>query len=146
MAKLSAFAAVFAALIALSAAATYTTTTVVTEINPQRQSCETEIQGMPMTHCKKYLATLSRPYEPSFLRSAVANPARYAEEHLEECCDEECCDEMRSISSSCRGDAARHMIKEMKEMWGQEEMQKMMVEKARAIPQKCNLRRYPTMV
>ncbi|KAL3647484.1 hypothetical protein CASFOL_008452 [Castilleja foliolosa] len=141
MAKLTAFVAFFATLIALSTATTYTTTTVVTEvteINPQ--SCQMEIQRMPMTHCKKYLATLSRPYEPSFLRSEVANPARYMEEHLEECCDE-----MKSVSSPCRGDAVRSMIKEMKEMWGKEEMQEMMMKKARTIPQKCELRRSPQL-
>ncbi|KAL3647471.1 hypothetical protein CASFOL_008439 [Castilleja foliolosa] len=138
MAKLAAFIAIIAALIALSTATTYTTTTtIVTEINPE-QSCQTEIQKMPLTNCKKYLAILSRSYEPSFLRSEVANPGQYTEQYLEECCNE-----MKRVSSPCRGDAVRRVMMEMRAMWGKEEMQEMMMKKARTIPQKCDLRRSP---
>ncbi|KAK6149334.1 hypothetical protein DH2020_016859 [Rehmannia glutinosa] len=138
MAKLTVFAAIFAALIALATASTYTTvvtTTVVDEENPQQ--CQREIQQMRMTHCMQYMQTRSSgsQYEPSFLRSAVANP-RYQEEHLQECCDE-----LKSVSSDCRGDAVRHLIKEMKQRYRtEEEMQQMIKDKAHALPSKCNLK------
>ncbi|KAI3456979.1 hypothetical protein Pfo_013642 [Paulownia fortunei] len=137
MAKLTVFAALFAALIALASATTYTTvvtTTVADEENPE-QSCQREVQQMRMRHCMQWMQTqMGRQFEPSFLRSAVANP-RYEEEHLEECCNE-----LRSVSSPCRCDAIRHMVTKMQQQYGtEEEMQQMLKQKAQSLPRMCKM-------
>ncbi|CAA0834583.1 Unknown protein [Striga hermonthica] len=142
MAKLTAFALVFAALFALSAATTYTTTvitTTTTEANPQGQEemCESEIRTKKMTHCMQYMCSgMGGQYELSFLRSAVANPRSSEEEHLEKCCEE-----LSNIRPQCRGPAVRRMMGQMKQQYGTQEMEKM-AQKARALPQMCHFTQY----
>ncbi|PIN07423.1 hypothetical protein CDL12_20010 [Handroanthus impetiginosus] len=73
------------------------------------------------------------PYEGSFVRSAVANPT-YKEEPLEECCNS-----LRSVSSPCRCEAIRHMMRRIQEEHGmEEEMQQMLKQKAQSLPRMCN--------
>lgn len=101
MAKLTAFAALFVALIAVASAYTTVVTTVVDEENPQ-QSCQMEVQRMQMSHCMQWMERGISPYETTaFLRSAVAN----AEEHQQECCSE-----MRKVRPDCHCDMVRKMM------------------------------------
>lgn len=139
MAKLAVFAVLFSAFIALASATTYTTvvtTTVDEEGNPQ-QSCQREMQQMgSMSGCMQYMRSqMGRgPYEASFLRSDVANP-EYQEEGLQECCSE-----LRRVSSPCRCEAMRHMMRQMQQHYGQEEQMQMMKERMQSLPQMCNMR------
>lgn len=140
MAKLTVVAAVlFAALITVASATSYTTvvtTTVDGEGNPE-QSCQSEVQRVQMMHCMQWMQSQTgrSPYEGSFLRSAVANPRYQEEEHLQECCDE-----LRSVSKPCRCEAMRHMMKQMQQQYGMEEEMQTMKERMQSLPQMCNMK------
>ncbi|EYU27340.1 hypothetical protein ABFS82_13G168300 [Erythranthe guttata] len=151
MAKLGISAALFAALIAMAAAAattTYTTmviaTTLVEEENPHRQSCQREIQQMPpMKSCMQWMQSMmgGGPY--------VSNP-RYIldEDHLHECCNE-----MWGVSTPCRCEAMKQVMRQMmqqqqhgteevmQQQHGTEEvMQQMMKQKMQSLPQMCGMK------
>ncbi|KAL7087849.1 hypothetical protein ACP275_13G093500 [Erythranthe tilingii] len=144
MAKLAISAALFAALVFVASATTYTTTVVTTTVeeaeNPREQSCQTEIQKMPMSHCMQWMQSQmggksSYGGGDAFIRSAVANPRYQEEEHLEECCSE-----MKKVSSPCRCEAMSHMMRQMQQQYGtEEEMQQMMKKKMQSLPKMCGM-------
>ncbi|KAL8033621.1 hypothetical protein ABFX02_13G171400 [Erythranthe guttata] len=144
MAKLAISAAVFAALVLVASATTYTTTVVTTTVeaeeNPRGQSCQTEIQQKPMSHCMQWMESQMRGRRSygggeSFIRSAVANPRYQEEEHLEECCSE-----MKKVSSPCMCEAMSHMMRQMQQQYGtEEEMQQMMKDKMKSLPKMCGI-------
>ncbi|KAG8362884.1 hypothetical protein BUALT_BualtUnG0027700 [Buddleja alternifolia] len=134
MVKLTVFAALFAALIAVVSATTYST--VDTEENPRQESCEQETKKQWMRHCHQWMMQRSgggiRFYEtPITLRSAVANP-RIQEGHLKECCKE-----MKNIKSECRCAAIKQMVRRQQEYGMKEETQRMMMKRGESLPRMC---------
>lgn len=140
MAKFTlAFAVLFAAALMSAASAsaymTVVTTTVAGEEENPERGCEREVRQFRMRHCVQWMRSMTGPYEESFLRSAVANP-QYEEEHLQECCSE-----LRSVSSPCRCEAIRHMMRRMQEEHGmEEEMRREMMQRAESLPRMCRMR------
>ncbi|XP_073307217.1 2S seed storage protein 1-like [Primulina huaijiensis] len=141
MAKVIAFAALFAALLAVASATTYTTvvtTTMVDEENPRRgESCMQEYeQQQKMSHCQMWMQKMGgRFLDASFLRSAVSNPMRGQGEHLQQCCQQ-----LEQISSPCRCEAMKMMWREQQREQGSRrgEMQEMR-EMVENLPQMCGM-------
>ncbi|XP_075481362.1 2S seed storage albumin protein-like [Primulina tabacum] len=142
MTRVIAFAALFAALLAVASATTYTTvvtTTMVDEENPRGrgESCMQEYeQQQKMSHCQMWMQKAGGRYlDASFLRSTVSNPMRGQGEHLQQCCQQ-----LEQISSPCRCEVMKMMWREQQMEQGsrREEMQEMR-EMVENLPQMCGM-------
>ncbi|XP_073159093.1 2S seed storage protein 1-like [Henckelia pumila] len=141
MAKVIAFAALFAALLAVASATTYTTvvtTTVVDDVNPRggEDSCMQEYeQQQKMRHCQMWMQEKmgGKYMDVSFLRTAVSNPMGGQGEHLQQCCQQ-----MEQISAPCKCQVMKMMWKQQREEGSKGEMREMR-EMLENLPQMCGM-------